>query len=149
MGDATGGARDEDIDVPSLREVLADHPITLALAHGSRVRGEAFSWSDLDVAVRLEPDVEGRERGRVLDRLAAELEDVSEAGSVDVADVDAMGPHHAYEAARTGVLLLGDEAEAADLEARALLRKLDFEPVRQAWREALDERIEEGRYGRA
>lgn len=136
-----------DLDVPRLREVLADHPVTLALAHGSRVRGQAFPWSDLDVAVRLEPDVEGPERGRVLDRIAAELEDVSEAEAVDVADVDTMGPHHAYEAARTGVIILGDEAEA--IEARTLLRKLDFEPVREAWRQALDERIEEGRYGRA
>lgn len=148
MGDATGGARDEDLDVSSLREVLAEHPVTLALAHGSRVRGEAFPWSDLDVAVRLDQDVEGPERGRVLDRLAAELEDVTEAEAVDVADVDAMGPHHAYEAARTGVLLLGHEAEVEALEAQALLRKLDFEPVREAWRQALDERIEEGRYGR-
>lgn len=143
------GDPDHDLDLEGIRAVLEGHPVELGFVYGSRVEGEPFPWSDLDVAVQLDPEVEGAERGRVLDRLAAELEDATEAEAVDVADLEAMGPHRAYEAARTGILLVGEEADAVALEARTLLTKLDFDPVREAWREGLDERIEGGRYGRA
>jgi hypothetical protein len=66
-----------------------------------------------------------------------------------VVELDRIGPHRAYRALHEGVLLLGEEDDRQRAEARYLQRKIDFERVRETWREGLDERIEGGRYGRA
>lgn len=128
---------------------LSQHPISLALAFGSRVSGSPLPWSDLDLAVRFDDDVTDEERLRLLDRIAADVEALTEADSVDVVELDRIGPHRAYRALHEGVLLLGEEDDRQRAEARYLQRKIDFERVRETWREGLDERIEGGRYGRA
>lgn len=133
----------------ALREVLAQHPLRLAVAFGSRVRGRAFAWSDLDIAVQFEPEVAADRRRVLLDRLAAAIEDITDAPRVDVADLDAMGPHRAYRALHDGVLLHGTEEDRVAAEARSLVAKLDFDRVRETWQAGLRDRIEGGEYGRA
>lgn len=136
-------------DPDELAEVLRQHPVSLALAYGSRVTGEADASSDLDVAVRFEEALEEEERLSLLDRLTVELEDAAGVEQVDIVDLDRVGPHRAHEALRTGVLLVGDASEREGAQAEALLKKLDFDRVKQTWREGLSDRIEGGDYGRA
>lgn len=139
----------EGADPDDLAEVLRQHPVSLALAYGSRVAGEADSSSDLDVAVRFEPGLPDEERFRRLDRLAVDLADASEAEDADVVDLDGIGPHRAHEALRTGQLLVGTPDARAEAQGRALLKKLDFDRVKEAWQAGLSDRIEGGDYGRA
>lgn len=139
----------EGADVDALGELLDQHPLSLGLAFGSRVTGEATEDSDLDVAVRFEDHVDESERFRLLDRLTVEIEDGTGIASVDVVDLDRIGPHRAYEALRSGLLLLGAEADRVEAEAAAMLKKLDFDRVKREWQARLSERIEGGEYGRA
>lgn len=148
-GSERDGPSIEGADEAELAEVLVQHPVSLGLAFGSRTTGEAFAFSDLDIAVRFEEGLGDEERFRHLDRMAAGLEDATEAEEVDVVDLERVGPPRAYEALRTGVLLVGSEDDRIEAEARAMLRKLDFDHVRETWRAGLSDRIEGGEYGRA
>lgn len=47
------------------------------------------------------------------------------------------------------MLLVGSEEDRIEAEARAMLRKLDFDHVRETWQAGLSDRIEGGEYGRA
>lgn len=148
-GSEADGSRVQGADETELADVLDEYPVSLALAFGSRTRGEAFDFSDLDVAVRFGVDHPDRERFRDLDRIAAELEDVADVGEVDVVDLDRIGPHRAYKALREGILLVGSEEDRNEAEAEAMLRKLDFDRMRKVWQRGLSDRIEGGEYGRA
>jgi hypothetical protein len=77
------------------------------------------------------------------------ITDATGIDAIDLVDLDAAPPTVGYEALSRGVLLLGDEAAAVELEAEFLSRKLDFAPVKEKWQEALKTRLRRGTYGRA
>lgn len=137
-----------NLDLNAVRDAVAVDDVSLAVVFGSYAAGEAGPLSDLDVAVRFRDGVPRARRLDLLDELTVAVVDAAGVEAVDLLDLDAVGPMIGYEALANGVLVYGDRAEAVDLEAALLLRKLDFRPVKRAWDRALESRIRDGSYGR-
>ena len=105
--------------------------------------------SDVDVTVLFDETVSERRKRRLLDELTAALMDATGFGAIDLVDLAAVGPEFGYEILSEGTVLLGNEHEAVRSEAEFLVRKLDFAPIESEWTAALNERIENGTYGRS
>lgn len=138
-----------DLDFEALRAAVAVDAVTLAVVFGSYASGDQGPLSDLDVAVRFRDDVPRESRRQLLDELTVEIIDAAGIEAIDLLDLDTVGPRLGYEILSKGELVVGDAYEAVELETRFLLRKLDFQPVKRAWDDALDERIRDGTYGRS
>ena len=139
----------ETVDEGAIRSCVEDHPVSLVVLFGSGASGDLSSLSDLDVAVQFEPGVSRERRLELLDSLTACLVRATGFEAVDLVDLDDASPELGYDVLSKGVLIVGDDATAADLRSRFLVRKLDFQPVKEEWQSALEDRIREGRYGRA
>lgn len=138
----------DSLDVESLRDAVGVDAVGLAVLFGSHATDDAGHLSDLDVGIRFEGDVDRGRKRRLLDELTVAIQRATGAEAVDLVDLDAVGPELGYEALAEGVLVRGDPAEAADLEAELMLKALDLQPIKRAWGEAFEDRIEEGRFGR-
>lgn len=136
-----------EIDTERLREAVASFPVSIVVVFGSYGTDSVGPMSDLDVAVRFEQDVEPARKRDLPGDLRRSITDVTGIEAVDLIDLDAVGPAIGYDALRTGILVFGDPEEAVELESRLLLRKLDFQRVKQQWDQALSKRIEEGTFG--
>lgn len=138
----------ETLDVESLRNAVAMDEVTLAVVFGSYAAGDPGPLSDLDVAVRFRSNLSRARRLELLDELTVAIVDATGNEAVDLIDLDSIGPRLGYEALAEGLLVHGDRTEAVELETKFLLRKLDLDPVKRAWDDALDARIRDGTYGR-
>lgn len=138
-----------DLDLDALRVAVAADEIALAVLFGSYAAGDQGPFSDLDVAVRFRPGVPRSRRLELLDALTVAIVETTGIEAVDLLDLDAVGPAVGYAALSTGTLVHGDRSAAIALETSFLLRKLDFQRVKQAWDRALDARLREGTYGRS
>lgn len=137
------------IDKDTLRASLREYPLSIAVLFGSHATGTSHARSDLDVAVRFEDTVCDVRSVQLLDELTAELTRATGFEAIDLLDLDNAFSKLGYEILSQKTVLIGEEFEAAKLEAQLLLRILDFEPVIDEWHAALDERITEGTYGRS
>lgn len=142
------GDAPDALDVDALAATLEEYPLSLAVLFGSRATGTAGEMSDLDVAVAFEEDVPEDRRFALLDEMTAEITSETGFEAVDLVDLSTVGPYPGYEIMSEGLLLLGDEDDAVELESKFLQLKLDFRPVKEEWQTALEERIEGGEYGR-
>lgn len=138
----------EDVDIDRLREALAVEAVSFAVLFGSQATDDASPLSDLDVALRFKDEIPDARRFELLDELTVAVINATGIEAVDLIDLDAVGPRFGYEVLATGTLLFGDRSAAIELETELLLRTLDFQPVKRAWDEALEERIKGGTYGR-
>lgn len=143
LGDAP-----ESLDRDALGRCLAEFPVSLAVLFGSWSRDRAGPLSDLDVAVAFETDVADDRKPRLLDELTAAVARATGFEAVDVVDLEAAPPAFGYEILSRGEVLFDEDDRATDMEARLLVRKLDFQHVRADWQSALSERIAGGEYGR-
>ncbi len=119
-----------------LRSVLTGDPrFAFALLFGSAARGPATPFSDLDVAIGLEP-------GTPLDvqdigELTSQLEQAT-GSTIDLAILDEAPPALAYRIFRDGRLLFERNRPARlAAQARAVLEYLDFKPVEEFFTEAV------------
>ncbi|MBI4872583.1 MAG: nucleotidyltransferase domain-containing protein [Candidatus Riflebacteria bacterium] len=104
--------------------------VRLAWLFGSRGRGDGSDWSDVDVAVWCGGRVPEVPWGYPA-LVAAELMDLLGTGAVDVALFETASPLLAHRIVTEGVVLCcRDEAEQVRCRARALLRYLDTQPLR-------------------
>lgn len=139
----------EGVDETAIRSCVQDYPVSIAVLFGSGASGDTTPLSDLDVAIQFEQDVPEERRLELLDSLTADLIRSTGFEAVDLVDLDDASPELGYEILSRGVLLVGNEATAANLQSTFLLKKLDFQPVKEEWQSALEDRIREGQYGRA
>lgn len=142
------GDAPDALDVDALAASLEEYPLSLAMLFGSRATGTTGELSDLDVAVAFGDDVPEDRRFALLDEMTAALTRETGFEAVDLVDLSTVGPYPGYEIVSEGLLLLGDEDDAVELESKFLQLKLDFRPVKEEWQAALEERIEGGEYGR-
>lgn len=137
-----------DLDFGALRDAVAVDEVDLADVFGSSATGDQGPLSDLDVALLFREDVPKERRLELLDELTVAIIDATGIEAVDRLDLDTVGPRIGYEILAKGSVVVGDEQTATDLEVRFLVRKLDFQPVKRPWDDALDERIRNDTYGR-
>lgn len=131
----------EDADISRLGDALGGYPLDVAVLFGSAASGETTELSDLDVGVKFQEDVSAEERISFMDEITAEV--IGEAGfsAVDLVDLERVPAAVAYRALDTGKVLVGDEADVTRIKERFLREKLDFQPVKQQWKEALSQRV--------
>ena len=137
----------DSVDPDDLRACLSGFPVAIAVRFGSAGTADEHALSDLDIGIVLDAAVDADRTG-VLDRIRAALIETTGRDAIDLVDLEAAGPHLGYEALSTGELLVGDPDVATELETMYLMRKLDFDPIKVQWQNALDRRIEEGSFGR-
>jgi predicted nucleotidyltransferase len=124
------------VDTDALREVLADHPVRLAVLFGSAVRGDQHPHSDVDLAVEFDGTVDDPPTDAVLS-LLADLSSALERNDVDLSVVTDLKPRVGLVAFTEGVPLVGsadrvahwrsqfEREVAADDEDRSLRERFD------------------------
>jgi predicted nucleotidyltransferase len=137
------------VEPETLRTALESYPLEIAILFGSHASESVDHWSDLDLAVAFESAVSTDDRRRLLDEITVPVTDTTGFEAIDLVDLDAAGPHLGYEICSEGILVLGEEETATEWESQFLVKKIDFEPIKREWREAMDDRLESGEYGRA
>jgi predicted nucleotidyltransferase len=131
-----------------LGEELGALPLDLAVVFGSQVKSNSTKMSDLDLAVKFKPDLPQKEKFKIMDKITAIATNRTGFESIDLVDLERVGPGIGYRALKEGKLITGSDEKATNVQARLLLQKLDFAPVKEEWREAMTERIEKGEYGK-
>lgn len=127
------------MDVEAIRDVLADHPVRLAVLFGSRVDGTADESSDVDVAVEFDPDVS--DRSSALLSLLADLSVALDRNDLDVGAVDDLTPRVGLAAFEEGVLLCGSEERAAEHRKR-FADRVDSAASDRSLRERFDDALQ-------
>lgn len=131
-----------------LQRHLGQFPLDIAIAFGSQVKGDAFRFSDIDIAIRFESNVSRKKKLQLMDKITVEVMNYTGNDKIDLLDLDEASPEIDYKALKEGELILGNKEEETELQAKFLLKKLDFAPVKEGWRKAMTERIERGEYGK-
>lgn len=107
---------DTALDLDTLRAVLREHPVRLAILFGSQATGTTHAASDVDVAVEFEslrPSDPGYNDGFL--GLSADLSEQLATDDVDLVDLHAASPALAESIFEHGVLLVGDQDHATEL----------------------------------
>lgn len=125
-----------DFDVDTLRAVLEEHPVRLAVVFGSEVTGQTHSRSDLDVAVEFDESVEG-EHGALLS-LHSAVASALDRNDVDLSLVPDLKPRVGLAAFSEGVLVLGPE-ERMETHRREFERSVESQ---RDQRESLRQRFD-------
>lgn len=138
-------ARDDaGLDHATVKRVLEEHPVRVAVLYGSQVTGTATAESDVDVAIEFESSLSADERHRARLALVVDLMEGLGVNDVDVTDLESIRPAVGASALRTGVVLVGSDARVAELaegfEAR-LSRRTHEERMQEF--DELIERLEE------
>lgn len=116
-----------EVVAAQIRPVLEQAPVMFSLLFGSVARGEASPSSDVDVAVRYEPDLSAAQRFRLTLELGRQLERVLQR-QVDVVDLDEVPQRFAGRILTERVVVTGlDRVERVRHETRVLQQYRDFE----------------------
>lgn len=109
-------AIDDSLPLETLREVIQEHPVQVALLFGSHASGETHSRSDIDIAVEFETvRPEEPDYNEVFLGLSADLSETLATDDVDLVDLRTASPELAASVFDQGVLLVGDPERATDL----------------------------------
>lgn len=111
----------------SIARVVTGHPVVFSYVFGSIARGEASDTSDVDVAVRFEPDLARRERFDLLLHLGVALERAL-GREVDLVDLDEAPLRLAGRILTERVVVTGlDRPERVAYETELFPQYIDFE----------------------
>jgi uncharacterized protein len=123
--------------------------VVAAMLIGSQARGNPGPLSDIDIAYWHEPDLPREERRKLRLALLGAAEDALKTDQIDMVPLNEAPPLMQQRSIRDAVSLVErDRDERVRLETRAMLDYFDTQPLRDALRERLKSRIEEGRFGR-
>lgn len=93
-------------DIDTIRKVLEQHPVRLAVLFGSVVTGETHAHSDIDIVVEFEDSV--TPTNEILP-LIADLSSALKRNDIDLSVVHDMKPRVGAAAFTNGVLLVGSQ----------------------------------------
>jgi len=112
-------AINNSLPLETLREVLQEHPVQLAILFGSHVSGDAHSRSDIDMAVEFDTvRPSDPVYNEVFLGLSADLSEALETDDVDLVDLQTTSPELAETIFDHGVLLIGDPEHVADVRSQ-------------------------------
>ena len=112
---------DVSLDLDTVRAVLEEHPVRLAILFGSQATGTEHSASDIDIAVEFDgeqPSDPGY--NETFFGLGADLSEALETDDVDLVDINTVSPALAASIFDHGLLLVGD-LEYAIEQRRAIV----------------------------
>ncbi len=119
-------------ETEDLKEIFKDYPyISSAYLFGSHASGRTGPMSDVDIAILLKNNApKGRELMRELDYLSYRIEDVLNAGEVDLIILSNRGLIFQHNVLRTGRLIYdADPSFRVGFEMRVISDFCDFEPT--------------------
>lgn len=132
-----------------LGEALDRDGVVAAMLIGSQARGNPGPLSDIDIAYWHDPGLDRDERWQLRLDLIGAAEETMRTSEVDLVPLNQAPPLMQQRAIRDAVTLVErDRDERVRLETRAMLDFFDTQPLRDALREGLMRRFEEGRFGR-
>jgi len=112
-------AINNSLPLETLRAVLQEHPVQLAILFGSHVRGDVHSGSDIDIAVEFDTvRPSDPVYNEVFLGLSADLSDALETDDIDLVDLQTTSPELAETIFNHGVLLIGDSEHVADVRSQ-------------------------------
>lgn len=112
----TDAAVDDSLPLESLRAVLREHPVQVAILFGSHAHGDPHPRSDIDIAVAFETvRPSDPEYNEAFFGLSAALSEALATDEVDLVDLRTASPELAETIFDRGVLLVGDQDRAAEL----------------------------------
>lgn len=109
-------------DCDTIQDVLAAHPVTLAVLFGSQVSGTADAQSDVDIAVELTADAQ-TDASQILMDLLKDLSIALDRNDIDLSLVSDLTPRVGLAAFTEGELLIGSP-ERADHHRRHFERQV-------------------------
>ncbi len=121
------------------------YPVTLAYLFGSAARGQTTCLSDVDVAVYVEAPRERRVKEYL--KLRYEINRAMGNGEVDVVYLNDAWPLLAYNAIQGELLYCADERKRVEIEAQALTRRFDVQPLLRVQSRFLRRRVLAGKMG--
>ena len=122
--------------------LLSDSRVAFALIFGSTARRTTTSFSDVDVAIGLEPGacLDHRELGELTSRLEQAI-----STTIDLIILNEAPPGLAYRVFRDGRLVVEkNRAARVARQARAVLEYLDFKPVEEQFARAVLNAVNHG-----
>jgi predicted nucleotidyltransferase len=126
------------VDVDVLRSVLENHPVSFALLFGSQVDGTADAESDVDLVVEL---TDGADQTESFFSLLTDITVALDRNDVDLTLLSDLAPRVGRRAFEHGIVLVGTEERASNLE-REFASKAEDPPSKRTLRERLDAAIE-------
>lgn len=119
MRTAETASVDESLDVEALQALLQEHPVQLAILFGSHATGTTHSTSDIDIAVEFDAqDSSDSNYNEMFFGLSADLSDTLSTDDVDLVDLHTVSPAVAKSIFDNGILLVGEQKHATDLQEK-------------------------------
>ncbi|WP_254525992.1 type VII toxin-antitoxin system MntA family adenylyltransferase antitoxin [Natrinema caseinilyticum] len=126
---------DKSLPLETLRAVLQEHSIQLAILFGSHASGETHSRSDIDIAVEFDTvRPSDPNYNEVFFGLSADLSEALGTDNVDLVDFQTTSPELAETIFDRGILLIGDPEHVADIRSQLT----EIEEKTQSPRERFD-----------
>lgn len=145
-------SRVPDLDAAATRRLagaLARPEVLAAFLIGSRARGDAGRFSDIDVAVIHTEGLDADQRLALRLGLLADATDALGTEEVDVVLLNEAPPAMRHDALREAVVLFDRDSDARlRFQLEAFHEYVDTEPLRELSSRRLRGRIREGRFGR-
>jgi len=107
----------EGLDLASIRSILEESPVRVAILYGSFARGEANERSDVDLAVDFEESLSSVQRTQARLALIDQMSRKLRKDAVDVVPLSRMPEEFRREVLADGILLIGSIEEGQDVES--------------------------------
>ena len=132
-----------------LAKALDREGVVAAMLIGSQARGNPGPLSDVDIAYWHDPELDREASWKLRLALLGAAEETLRTDQIDLVPLNEVPTLMQQRSIRDAVLLVErDHDERIRLETRAILDYLDTQPLRDAVREGVRRRIQEGRFGR-
>ncbi len=133
--------------LPKLKGLFQRPELSLAYLYGSYARGQAWTYSDVDIAVLFAEDIEAEDYLDYLLRYIGEVADILGFENVDVKELNGAPVEFQYQVIKGGqALYVREEEERMHFEAEVMIEYLDFKPILDEYYHHLAKRIKERRF---
>lgn len=129
-----------------IKEIIKDYPVDFIILFGSLAEGRFRDYSDIDLGIHLEKDLDLLEIGDIVSRLESKLErDIDIVLLNDIYSKDSL---FAFEIISKGIpLYIKDNKRFVEFKYRTFIEFMDTEYLRRILDEGLKERIKNRRIG--
>lgn len=109
---------EDSLPLDTIRTVLREHSVQLAILFGSYATDSTHPRSDIDIAVELDLTPSDAGYNEALFGLSAALSERLGTDDVDLMDIHTLSPRVAESVFDRGIILVGDQTRATELRHR-------------------------------